>query len=224
MRCTDCHGTVRPIVSVDIDGTLAGYHFHWFRFAKEWLGEDGDTLLRWLRYDGTADLATHMGLDKRTYRQMKLAYRQGGMKRSMPVMPGALFLMTTLLVMDVEIWLTTTRPYLQIGNVDEDTREWLRRQQLPFDHLLYTDRKYEELVTQVNADRIACVIEDQVYPEYSEAVNLGLPALLVRTPYNEGAIREAGSTGPNMPQVVDGLDAARAMTMILVNEWRKKHG
>lgn len=218
--CTDCGRPIRPIVSVDIDGTIADYHQHFLKFAMVWMGYAPDSLDYLLKYDGSTDLATYTGVDKRTYRQIKLAYRQGGMKRSMPLMTGAKELFRKLNDLNVEIWMTTTRPYLQVGNVDDDTREWLRRNGIHYDHLLYSDQKYAELVKQVFSNRIACVLEDQI-PEYTEALTLDLPALLVRSPYNKGAIAQ---TYDSSFSIVDGLDEATEIIEKLVTRWREQNG
>src|SRR5262245_56185367 len=219
MRCTDCSREVRPVLAVDIDGTLGDYHAHWFAFAEDWLGEAGHE--RAQTYQGDISMADHMGIDKRTYRMIKLAYRQGGMKRSMPRFPGARELLLWLGVENVEIWLTTTRPYLQIGNIDEDTREWLRRNRLPYDHILYDEDKYNALLAHVDRERVVCVLDDQYEPEYRRAIQLGLSPIILRTRYNQ---RKIDINGPDEMNVAYSLGIAAEMIDKRLQTWREFNG
>lgn len=161
MKCTDCQQTLKPVVALDIDGTLADYHRHFFNFAQQWLGWSQETRMVWDRYPGTPSLSEFMEIDKRTYREIKLAYRQGGMKRSMPVYADAQLLTHNLRAAGAEIWVTTTRPYLRLDNIDPDTREWLGRNGISYDHLLYDEDKYTRLAQLVNPDRVVAVLDDQ---------------------------------------------------------------
>ena len=89
-----------------------------------------------------------MGVTLRDYRECKLAYRQGGLKRFMPCYPGASELATALRRRGAEVWICTTRPYLRLDSIDPDTREWLRRNKIKYDAILYGDDKYRELKRQ----------------------------------------------------------------------------
>lgn len=155
MKCTECNKTVKPVVAVDIDGTLGDYHRHFVRFAENYFGMYlPDT------WDGVGDWEEHLGLSKQEYREAKLAYRQGGQKRTMPVARWAATKMDSLRQLPVEIWLTTTRPWMRLDSVDPDTREWLRRHHIPYDHLLYNDDKYQRLAEIVGRDRVLAVVDD----------------------------------------------------------------
>lgn len=74
-----------PVVALDIDGTLGDYHGHFIRFAEQYIGRKLPD-----PYEITNGIPLHkyLHISKATYRQVKLAYRQGGMKRSMPVYPA----------------------------------------------------------------------------------------------------------------------------------------
>lgn len=221
MKCSDCLKPLRPVVSVDVDGTLADYYWQFFRFAEAWLGLN-DAMPQWLdNWRGQSELNEFMGLDKRLYRQIKLAYRQGGMKRSMPTMPMFHSFLKALNYLDVEVWITTTRPYLQVGNIDDDTREWLARNNVKYDHLLYSDHKYDEMKQQVGADRVACVIDDQVSPEYVQARLCHLNPILVKTEYNKDAVSNSRRSGVvNLDDIADGLDGAISLMRERVSTWR----
>lgn len=169
-----------PIVALDIDGTLGDYHTHFLKFASDWCGKPmppaGDI-------NPGLPLYKHMHVTKDTYRQCKLAFRQGGLKRSMPVYPGARELTRAIRKAGAEVWICTTRPYLRLDNIDPDTRHWLRRNRIQFDAVLYGDKKYRDLARNVGADRVVAVLDD--LPEmYDQAAALKLKPWLRDQPYN----------------------------------------
>lgn len=186
------NGDGKPIVALDVDGTLGDYHLNFLRFAglyfdlrnlvEDRLGQvnPGLPLWEWLNW----------GI--REYRDAKLAYRQGGWKRWMPVYAGAAELTMLIRAEGAEVWLCTTRPYLRLDNVDPDTREWLRRNHIQYDALLFDPMheedgtKYDELARQAGS-RVASIVDD--LPEMIEAARragLGgmLGPILRDQPYN----------------------------------------
>ena len=175
------HNQTGPVVAIDIDGTLGDYHSHFLRFAAGWYGRempDADQINPGL------PLHKFMCTSKSTYRQCKLAYRQGGLERSMPVYDGAYELCRQVRAVGAELWLATTRPYLKLDTQSPDTRHWLRINKIQYDHLIWGERKYRDLVKQVNKDRIVAVLDD--LPEMIiQASDLGLWTMLRDQPYNK---------------------------------------
>jgi hypothetical protein len=161
--CSRCSEPIRPIVCLDIDGTMGEYHEHFIRFALGYMGQESHAALITSKYDGTEPMGVWFShffdTDIRTYRDIKLAYRQGAQKRNMPVRPWASNL-THLIRERVEIWITTTRPYLRLDGVDPDTRFWLHHNAIYYDHLLYHEDKYNVLATRVDSQRVAAVVDD----------------------------------------------------------------
>ena len=155
------NGDGRPVVSLDIDGTLGDYQTNFLTFARSYFGR---APREWTTENPGMPMWEWMGIPQHEYREAKLAYRQGGWKRWMPVYPGALELTHAIRSAGAEVWLCTTRPYLRLDNVDPDTREWLRRNGMQYDAVLF-DRieakgsKYRELWAQAG-HRVACVIDD----------------------------------------------------------------
>lgn len=144
-----------PIVAVDIDGTLAQYHRHFFDFADHYFDAEFSR-----DYGGSGAMSEHMGLTKSEYRACKLAYRQGGQKRSIPLYPGAEAFMWWLSEQKCEVWITTTRPYQRLDGMDPDTRFWLDSHGIHYDHLLYDGDKYEVMGRNVDKDRVIAIIDD----------------------------------------------------------------
>jgi phosphoglycolate phosphatase-like HAD superfamily hydrolase len=189
----------KPIVGLDIDGTMGDYHGHFTRFAEQWTGRampptnyntDGVPLYKWL------------GMGKSTYRECKLAYRQGGMKRSMPCYPNARELTQAIRKSGAEVWITTTRPYLRLDNIDPDTRHWLRRNGIQHDGIIYGEHKYRDL-KRYFGERVLFVVDD--LPEMIEvARSIGLDAVLRDQPYN----RTWAAANPGVPVVHSMEDIA----------------
>lgn len=183
-----------PIVALDIDGTLADYHSHFKSFAEMYLGRTLE--LDWEGCRGKFSAALH--LEEHVYRDIKLAYRQGGMKRSIPFFPGAAELVQEIRDQDIQVWICTTRPYLRLDNIDPDTRESFRRNRIEPDGLLYGEHKYMDLTEQVERDRIICVAED-IPAQVAEAESLSLPVILRRGAHNEYFTDLSGPSARTIP-------------------------
>ncbi|QPX62606.1 nucleotide phosphohydrolase [Arthrobacter phage Wollypog] len=177
-----------PIVALDIDGTLAEYykHFHWFaelytqrslpvEFHRQYRGEFSEAL----------------SLDKELYRQIKLAYRQGGMKRSIPEKPYAGDLVRGLRKQGVAVWICTTRPWNRLDNIDPDTNFWINRNLGRVDGVIYGEEKYQDLLDIVGSRPILGVVDD--LPENTlKARSLGLETILLSGDHNEWWIETGG--------------------------------
>lgn len=209
----------KPVVALDIDGTLAPWHEHFQDFIEHYTGKccppgdrvryrDGSSEFAW---DGSVPFYKWLGVSKQTYRDAKLAFRQGGYKRWMPVFSGASELVRGLRGIGVEVWICTTRPYLRLDNIDPDTRHWLRRHRMKVDGVIFGEHKYRELKKIVGADRIAAVADD--LPEMAkQASGLGLPVVLRARPYNAAC----GYT----PWRAADMNELGMHLVTLVSEWR----
>lgn len=205
-------GPDAPIVALDIDGTLGAYHAHFTKFCGEWTGKAMPPVEE---PTGGVPFHKHLGISKTTYRRVKLAYRQGGLKRSMPVYHGAGALTRVIRDAGCQVWITTTRPYLSLDNIEPDTKHWLRvRAEAQYDNVLFGEHKYRDLVKAVGRDRVVMVIDD--LPEMiNQACDLGLRAYIRTQPYNVsfGRTDLAG-------RVSDCLEMMLAFKM----EWRARNG
>jgi len=184
MRCSQCGEVVRPVVAVDIDGTLGDYHTHFLRFACDYFGWD-----RYLDdYDGSESFKKWWmdghGASAKDWHDVKLAYRQGGMKRTMPKIPGATEFMQKLNGAGCEVWITTTRPYLSLDNIVPDTVEFCHRHHLDYEGILFDDDKYHQLAARVDPERVVAVYDD--LPEMVAAADdiFGPVGIMARSKYN----------------------------------------
>lgn len=217
MKCSNCSEVVKPIVAIDIDGTLGDYHSHFLRFSEAYLGRDA------AKHDGyIGEVAFKKWFcevfkcDESTWRTIKLAYRQGAQKRSMPAYPDAQWLVSSLRWDDVEVWLTTTRPYLRLDGVDPDTRAWLEREGIAFDGLLYDEDKYNVLADRVDPQRVVAVLDDlpEMYDTASQLFGKDVP-VLAKQEFNDAVIR---------PNEAVSLGAALGMIQDKLEVWHGEHG
>lgn len=178
---TNGHGL--PVVALDIDNTLGDYHAHFLNFATLWFDKEMPDPRE---INPGLPLHRFMGVSKARYREAKLAYRQGGWKRWMPAYPGAAELTRSIQAAGAQVWICTTRPYLRLDNIDPDTREWLRRNRIKYNAVLFGEDKYKELRRQAD-DRVVAVVDD--LPEMLKAANKnGFTNLYMRNqPYNLNA-------------------------------------
>jgi hypothetical protein len=159
MKCTSCREEIKPVVAIDIDGTMGQYHYHFLRFAADYLGEPVST-----GYEGQIFFKqwfkTTYRVDNNVWHDIKLAYRQGGMKRTMAPYNDARKLCDAIRHTGAELWVTTTRPYIRHDNIDPDTRHWLERHSIMYDYLLYDGHKYAKLAQLVGRQRVCAVLDD----------------------------------------------------------------
>jgi len=236
MLCSECSKPVVPVVAIDIDGTLGDYHGHFLKFAEDYLGKprgfsgeqvDVTRIQSPKReyvaglplYDGSKGFKTwflgHFHTSERTWNDIKLAYRQGGMKRSMPVYEFATELCRAVRSNGAELWLTTTRPYLRLDNVDPDTRFWLDRHGIEFDGLLYDEFKYARLAEYVDRYRVVAIVDD--LPEMIEAASryFDWRVPILRTNwYNRATVTEP---------TYDTLDAVAIEVTKRIETWKRNH-
>lgn len=220
MLCSNCSKRITPVVAVDIDGTLGDYHGHFLNFAKEYLGPNYWIPCHSLAYDGSVGFKDwfleHVSTDERTWNDIKLAYRQGGMKRSMPVMDGAQAFINMLHEEGCEVWLTTTRPHLRLDGVDPDTRHWLHRHDITYEGLLYDEDKYKVLAGRVENQRVVAVLDDlpEQYDAAAGCFGATVPVLR-RNQYNFAVSRE---------YVAQTLEEAAHLIMVRLRGWRSLYG
>ena len=190
----------RPIVALDIDGTMGDYHAHFLWFAEQWLGRK---MPHPEKVNPGMRLSTFMGIPHHVYRECKLAYRQGGLKRFMPCYPYASELTQNIHAAGADVWICTSRPYLRLDSIDPDTREWLQRNGIEYDAVIWEGlsgtSKWDDLVDQVGLSRIVAAIDD--LPEMTEeAERLNIPNIYVRDqPYN----REPHVRGDRIESLLD---------------------
>lgn len=188
-----------PVVALDIDGTLADYYKHFEWFANLYLQREEPLRANWDRSPDD-EFSEALGLEKSKYRDIKLAYRQGGMKRSLPMFSGAGRLVYNLRSAGIQVWICTTRPWQRLDNIDPDTQFWLANNIGRVDGVIYGEDKYLDLIDIVGKDRILAVADD-IPANYLSAESLGLTAFLAEGAHNAkfNRLRSPKSFIPGIP-------------------------
>jgi hypothetical protein len=210
-------GASRPVVALDIDGTLGDYHAHFLWFAERWLGKPMPSATD---INPGLRLSEFMNIPHGVYKECKLAYRQGGLKRFMPAYPLAAELTRNIREAGVQVWICTSRPYLRLDNIDPDTREWLRRNGIEYDAVVFEgvagETKYHDLVSQIPVRRIIAAVDD--LPDMiRDAYRNGIERVYLRDqPYN----RYQGVPGMRV-NILDQLWLRLARD---IKEWKEDNG
>lgn len=173
------------VVAIDIDGVLADYPRSFLDFINQELGTQF-TIAQVTSYDiyGCLGIPPEVGLP------IKNKYRETGQKRFIPVLPGAKEFLQRLREAGFTIVLITARPYEQYSRIYADTLEWLARNELPYDYLVFHEKKEEYLIDMVGKDAIRFFVDD-VAGNANSVSTLGVPCYLVTRPYNlSAAIKE----------------------------------
>jgi hypothetical protein len=218
------HNGEGPVIGLDVDGTLGDYHGHFLRFAEGWLGREMPDPVT---INPGLPLHKFMKTSKSTYRKIKLAYREGGLKRSMPCYEGARDLAYRLRQWQCEVWICTSRPYLAHGPIVGDTQHWLRRNKIQHDNIIWGEHKYRTL-RKMAGNRVVGVLED-LPVMIRQATDNKIPVLLRTQPYNRWMeevppVQLMGS-GLDVPPVmrVDDLWQAIGGFATLVEKWKREN-
>lgn len=209
VKCSNCTKPVRPIVVSDIDGVLAKYHEDVTVFSSKYFG----TVPPFMPYTGDVPFRDYLGLTREQHRAMKLAYRQGGHKRFVPMYSGADHLINDVRMLGAEVWVATTRPFQRLDNIDPDTMEWLSRHGMRIDGILSGDDKYQQLVTTVDQRRIVACFED-LSEQISFGLALGLPMFHIYRDHNQATRFMPGG----------GLRPAFSFAQEAIVKWENENG
>jgi hypothetical protein len=195
---------------VDIDGTLGDHHGHFKRCASMYTGRE-DILHRTPGHDFPRSL----GLGKPLYREIKLAYRRGGWKRSMPVFPGASDLCRRIR-RDAVLVLATTRPWLNHDGIDKDTVHWLRRNAIQYDYLFFGGQwKYRAAVKQYGGADMCAAVLDDLPPMIWQALDAGVQTAILMDGWHNKEVTDLAR--------VYGMQGAQEAILEAIDNWRQQH-
>lgn len=174
-----------PILAVDIDGTMGKYHEHFRWFAELYTQRTMPGCSQDWQWANTDDFHEVLGMELAEYRQIKLAYRQGGLKRFMPTIDDDLQYIQDLRGLGIQVWVATTRPWQRLDNIDPDTQFWLDRNLGRVDGLLYGEDKYDQLkeIAEFRGQKIIGVVDD-LGANLDHAQELGMRTMVRTGPHN----------------------------------------
>jgi hypothetical protein len=212
---------VRPVIALDLDGTLVDYHMHFTTFADQYFGVSEQRIYDRGVYDARMPFNVYLGVGKEKYRQCKMAYRRGELKRSTPLLgdpyPHAPTMVRTMRRWGCDVWLCTTRPYLAYDAIDSATRHNLKRHGIGYQGIIWGERKYHDLVRTVGKSRIVGVLDD--LPQMCvQAEKLGLPTAFALRTHNASQYEALGLKLPR----VETHNETLALFQRWLNHWRRQ--
>ena len=160
------------IVGVDIDGVLNNYprdFLSWVAAKEDFPGES------------TGELREHVGA--RRYQELKDAYRASGAKREQGVREGAKELLDGTRSAGGTVIALSKRPYWRFSRIYADTLEWLDRNGLRADAVLFHAEKHRKILDDF-PNLVAMVEDDPAVAR--ELVANGVAVVLVDGELNRG--------------------------------------
>jgi len=101
-------------------------------------------------------------IDKLKFYELKENYRLSGIKQNMGTVAGARETLELLKEKDYFIILITARPYKKYFRIYSDTLNWLKKNNLKFDALIWQEEKEKYIIEHFNRDQALFCIDDNV--------------------------------------------------------------
>lgn len=173
------------IAGVDIDGVLAAYPEHFVNFINKRMGTD---------YKVSEIKEYNM---KKAFKELpdgvigelKDEFRQSGEKRYIPVLPGAKKFLEILHRKGFKIVLLSARPYKKYKRIFADTQEWLDKNDLIHDAILWDEDKCNRLIREFGKDNVSFFVEDNL--NNANSIAKVSKVYLINRPYNQGNIEDS---------------------------------
>ena len=171
------------IAGIDIDGVLAAYPEHFIDFINKKVGTD-------LKAEDLKDYNIYEALElpEKMLRDLKDEFRQSGEKRFIPVLDGAKEFLQDLKDDDYEIVLLSARPYKKYRRIFADTKEWLEKNELVHDAILWDEDKCNRLIREFGHESIQFFVEDNL--DNANSVSKTAKVYLLNKTYNQGKTTE----------------------------------
>lgn len=171
------------IAGIDIDGVLAKYPEHFLDFINREVGTD-------LKVEDLDDYNIYEALDmpKELTKKLKDKFRQTGEKRFIPVFDKAKDFLKTIKENGYHIVLLSARPYKKYKRIFADTKEWLEKNELVHDAILWDEDKCNRLIREFGDDSVKFFVEDNL--ENANDVSETTKVYLIDRSYNQGEINK----------------------------------
>jgi len=180
------------IAGIDIDGVIAKYPEHFLDFINRKVGAD-------LKVEDLDEYNIYEALDlpKELTKKLKDEFRQSGEKRFIPPMEGAKSFLEKLKRNGYHIVLLSARPYKKYKRIFADTKEWLEKNELVHDAILWDENKCNRLIREFGKNSVQFFVEDNL--ENANDIATTSKVYLIDRSYN------GGKTHENVTRV-NGLD------------------
>jgi hypothetical protein len=140
---------LNKIAIFDIDGVLADYP----KCFLSWVNDNYN-----LKYDSIDEMKKTIEISR--YEEIKLKYRQCGIKRKLPIDKDIVSLIKKCKNVGFTIWIVTTRP--DIEPVKSDTLFWLKNNKVPFNEVFFVNDKKSFLKNLKCNKNINLILDDEL--------------------------------------------------------------
>lgn len=161
------------ICILDIDNVLADYENFFLDWANKKYNLNEKSICTFKK--------------KLNYKSIKYDYRTSGVKRKIPLIKNAFNFISNLHKKNFKIWIITSRPVFK--NTIEDTKYWLKHNNLFYDKLFFSNNKIEVILNNVKElSQIKFIIDDdfsyiQLYIDFFK--NEKVPIVFFNQPSKE---------------------------------------
>jgi len=139
----------RKIAILDIDGVLADYPGDFIDYFNYTLKSSHSTL-------------DEVKKDRETYERIKSSYRAYGRKKDMGVKQGAIEFTHKLSDLGYTIILLTARPYEKYLRIYQDTLQWLRKNDIKHDAIIWDREKAKYIIKNLKNNNVVFCVEDEI--------------------------------------------------------------
>jgi len=181
------------IAVFDLDGVLGRYPEDWITFLGERvhymlvpkmtrIPEDPEGAFRFFNIKDLHHLAQELKIEQEDYDKLKHKWRETGWDGKLSVMPLAKYVLDKLKERNYKILILTRRPVERYKRIYADTIFWLKRNELPFDGIFWSNgEKEKEILSKFK--NVGFVVEDD--PVQAENLaKVGFSVFLLEKPYN----------------------------------------
>lgn len=167
----------KKIIGLDLDGCIADYPRSYYNFiykkTKKRIKDNGS-------YDVYKNVEKVFGEEKA--KKLKREYRESGQKRFIKTINEPDKVTDKLKRKGYKIIILSARPYKEYPRIFADTLEWLKKNKIKYDAILFDEHKEEKIINKF--PNLNFMIEDN--PNIAlKIANKGYKVYLVNHKYNE---------------------------------------
>lgn len=168
------------VVGVDIDGVLADYPDCFIDYVNDKVGTDfkAEDLDQYNLYEAITDIPTEV------MKGLKHEFRKSGELKKVGVLPGAKEFLQSLKNKGYKIVLLSARPYKEYRRIFADTKEWLDKNGLVYDAILWDEDKLNRLIREFGENNVSFFVEDNL--KNANSISKSTKVYLLNKSYNQG--------------------------------------
>jgi uncharacterized HAD superfamily protein len=186
------------IVGVDIDGVLADYPDCFINYVNDKVGTNfkAEDLDQYNLYEAITDIPTEV------MKELKHDFRKSGQLKKVGVLPGAKEFLQSLRNKSYKIVLLSARPYKEYRRIFADTKEWLDKNGLIYDAILWDEDKLNRLIREFGENNVSFFVEDNL--KNANSISKSTKVYLLDKSYNQGKTDSNISRVNNLREVLEG--------------------